>query len=138
MAWFARGYDRMLAAAEWSALAAWRARLLRGLRGRVLEIGAGTGVNLQYYPDDLDEPVPPPVEPPAADAPAGSAGAARSVFDDEDEPPAPEPPSWAIDLTDGASESEAPEAPEPAPGHGSAFPGGDAFHDGDADDADAG
>ena len=55
MAWFARGYDRMLAAAEWSALAAWRARLLRGLRGRVLEIGAGTGVNLQYYPEDLDE-----------------------------------------------------------------------------------
>jgi hypothetical protein len=55
LAWFARGYDLTLAVAEWSALADWRARLLRGLRGRVLELGAGTGANLAYYPQDLEE-----------------------------------------------------------------------------------
>jgi SAM-dependent methyltransferase len=55
LAWFARGYDLGLALAEWSALADWRARLLGGLRGRVLELGAGTGANLGYYPPSLDE-----------------------------------------------------------------------------------
>ncbi len=31
-----------------------RARLLAGVRGRVLEVGAGTGANLAWYPTDLD------------------------------------------------------------------------------------
>ena len=31
-----------------------RARLLQGLRGRVLEIGVGTGLNFAHYPDDAD------------------------------------------------------------------------------------
>lgn len=32
-----------------------RAALLGEARGRVLEIGAGTGLNLRHYPDDLDD-----------------------------------------------------------------------------------
>src|SRR6476659_336019 len=32
-----------------------RRRLIATARGRVLEIGAGNGFNLPYYPDDLDE-----------------------------------------------------------------------------------
>lgn len=43
-------YDRMLARAEHAGLADRRARLLDGLEGDVLEIGAGTGLNLARYP----------------------------------------------------------------------------------------
>jgi ubiquinone/menaquinone biosynthesis C-methylase UbiE len=32
-----------------------REQLLAGANGRVLELGAGTGLNLPYYPDGLDE-----------------------------------------------------------------------------------
>lgn len=31
-----------------------RRRLLAGARGRVLEIGAGTGLNVEHYPDDIE------------------------------------------------------------------------------------
>ncbi len=31
-----------------------RRRLLSGARGRVLEIGAGTGLNVEHYPDDVE------------------------------------------------------------------------------------
>lgn len=34
-------------------LSAWRAQLLTDIQGPVLEIGAGTGVNFQYYDDDV-------------------------------------------------------------------------------------
>jgi ubiquinone/menaquinone biosynthesis C-methylase UbiE len=43
-------YDRMLARAEHAGLAERRAELLAGLSGEVLEIGAGTGLNLARYP----------------------------------------------------------------------------------------
>lgn len=50
MSWlFATLYDRFMRGAE-EHLAAWRADLLRDLSGRVLELGAGTGANLPFYP----------------------------------------------------------------------------------------
>lgn len=45
---FAALYDRMAEPAERGFLGERRARLLGGLRGVVLDIGSGTGVNLQY------------------------------------------------------------------------------------------
>ncbi len=44
-------YDSAIAATEQRCLRAWRAGLLADLRGEVLEIGAGTGINLEHYPD---------------------------------------------------------------------------------------
>ena len=46
---FAATYDRMSARTEKAGLATHRELLLAGARGRVLEIGGGTGANLQYY-----------------------------------------------------------------------------------------
>jgi len=43
-------YDRWMTRSEVACLASWRAELLAGLRGVVLEIGAGTGANLHHYP----------------------------------------------------------------------------------------
>ncbi|HTN25695.1 MAG TPA: class I SAM-dependent methyltransferase [Solirubrobacteraceae bacterium] len=50
---FARYYDRAFAEAEAAGLAARRAVLLSRARGRVLELGAGTGLNLAHYPAGL-------------------------------------------------------------------------------------
>jgi SAM-dependent methyltransferase len=47
---FAALYDRMMAASEAGGLAGRRRDLLARASGRVLEIGAGTGLNLGYYP----------------------------------------------------------------------------------------
>lgn len=52
---FARLYDRALAASEHGGLGARRAELLAAARGHVLEIGAGTGVNLPYYTEAVTE-----------------------------------------------------------------------------------
>jgi hypothetical protein len=43
-------YDRLIKATEDAFLAAWRAELLAALSGEVLEVGAGTGLNLTHYP----------------------------------------------------------------------------------------
>jgi ubiquinone/menaquinone biosynthesis C-methylase UbiE len=48
-------YDRMGAASEREGLAARRRQLLAGARGRVLEVGAGTGLNLEHYPEGVEE-----------------------------------------------------------------------------------
>jgi SAM-dependent methyltransferase len=48
---FARTYNRLMAGTEKAGLAAMRATLLAGARGDVLEIGAGTGLNLVHYAD---------------------------------------------------------------------------------------
>lgn len=48
-------YDRMTATSERAGLAAQRRRLLRDARGRVLEVGAGTGINLDHYPDGVED-----------------------------------------------------------------------------------
>jgi ubiquinone/menaquinone biosynthesis C-methylase UbiE len=52
---FAAGYDRALAGSERAGLAERRRNLLAGATGRVVEIGAGTGLNLPHYPRSLDE-----------------------------------------------------------------------------------
>lgn len=52
---FARFYDRGIAASEKGGLAVRRATLLAGACGRVLELGAGTGLNLGHYPPDVRE-----------------------------------------------------------------------------------
>lgn len=49
---FAAGYDRAFDAVERAGLSAMRAALLADVRGRTLELGAGTGLNLGHYPRD--------------------------------------------------------------------------------------
>ena len=48
---FAAVYDRLTAAAEAAGLSKRREALLAAANGRVLEIGAGTGANVAFYPD---------------------------------------------------------------------------------------
>lgn len=94
---FAALYDRMLAVAEDAGLRERRAALLAGARGRVLEVGAGTGANLPHYGDAVTALVVTEPEAPmarrlrerAAALPAGSAPveivrapAERLPFDD--------------------------------------------------------
>lgn len=54
---FAAGYDRFMSGSEKAGLAERREKLLAGARGRVLEIGGGTGANLAYYGPDVEEVV---------------------------------------------------------------------------------
>ena len=61
---FAVLYDPFLWVGERAGLRAQRGELLSRARGCTVEIGSGTGLNLPYYPDDLDELV--LVEPDAA------------------------------------------------------------------------
>jgi len=49
----ARFYDSVMLRAENACLGQWRQNLLASLSGKVLEIGAGTGMNLKYYPDTI-------------------------------------------------------------------------------------
>lgn len=46
-------YDRFMAKAEKACLKEWRRELLKQVSGDVLEIGAGTGASIEYYPDDV-------------------------------------------------------------------------------------
>lgn len=59
---FAHFYDRFMAGTEEACLRQWRAELLAHANGDVLEIGAGTGANVTFYPPDakltLCEPSP--------------------------------------------------------------------------------
>jgi SAM-dependent methyltransferase len=52
---FAALYDRGMASSERAGLAAHRERLLAAARGRVLEIGGGTGANLPFYGPGVTE-----------------------------------------------------------------------------------
>jgi SAM-dependent methyltransferase len=52
---FARMYLRMASGAKGHAEDEQRRRLLTGLRGRVIELGAGNGLNFPFYPDTVDE-----------------------------------------------------------------------------------
>jgi ubiquinone/menaquinone biosynthesis C-methylase UbiE len=53
---FARFFDRLSALME-REVGAHRDRLLAGLSGRVIEVGAGNGVNFAHYPDTVSEVV---------------------------------------------------------------------------------
>ncbi len=61
---FAVVYDPFLWVGERAGVRAHRQELLSGARGRTVEVGSGTGLNLPHYPGDLDELV--LVEPDAA------------------------------------------------------------------------
>jgi ubiquinone/menaquinone biosynthesis C-methylase UbiE len=52
---FAAAYDRGLRATEEAGLGRMRAELLAEAKGRTLEIGAGTGVNLDLYPESVSD-----------------------------------------------------------------------------------
>src|SRR5215218_5443582 len=52
---FARGYNFFTKASEDAGLREKRRALLARAQGRTLEIGAGTGVNLELYPDSVTE-----------------------------------------------------------------------------------
>jgi ubiquinone/menaquinone biosynthesis C-methylase UbiE len=52
---FARFYDRLLAGTERAGLSDMRRELLAGASGRVLELGAGTGSNLEHYTDAVTD-----------------------------------------------------------------------------------
>jgi len=51
---FSAFYDRAFAATEEAGLRRMRRGLLAGARGRVLELGAGTGANLELYPPAVE------------------------------------------------------------------------------------
>ena len=54
---FARVYQRFAATAEKAGGAGHRDRLLAGLSGRVVEVGAGNGLNFSHYPATVTEVV---------------------------------------------------------------------------------
>lgn len=55
MSWFvAKLYDRFMDASEQACLRQWRRELLADVEGRVLEVGAGTGANIEHYPTDVE------------------------------------------------------------------------------------
>jgi hypothetical protein len=47
---FARAYQRFSHVAEAKGAGRYRDRLLAGLHGRVIEVGAGNGLNFAHYP----------------------------------------------------------------------------------------
>jgi ubiquinone/menaquinone biosynthesis C-methylase UbiE len=51
---FAAVYDRGFKATEEAGLREMRCELLAAARGRVLELGAGTGLNLEHYPEPIE------------------------------------------------------------------------------------
>ncbi|MDQ2630650.1 MAG: class I SAM-dependent methyltransferase [Actinomycetota bacterium] len=51
---FSALYDRCFKASEEAGLRDMRRDLLAGARGRVLELGSGTGLNLDLYPDSIE------------------------------------------------------------------------------------
>lgn len=55
--WFASIYNRLLTSSEGSYMRRMREEIVGGARGRVLEVGAGTGINFAYYNDHAAEVV---------------------------------------------------------------------------------
>jgi len=54
---FAAMYDRIMRRGEERTMRKRRGELLAKARGRTLEIGAGTGANIPYYPDAVEETI---------------------------------------------------------------------------------
>src|SRR5665811_2029109 len=52
---FARFYDTVLAPSERAGIRDERRRMMAGVTGRVVEIGAGTGLNVPMYPSTAEE-----------------------------------------------------------------------------------
>lgn len=52
---FSALYDRGFKATEEAGLREMRRELLAAARGRVLELGAGTGFNLEHYPEEIED-----------------------------------------------------------------------------------
>jgi ubiquinone/menaquinone biosynthesis C-methylase UbiE len=73
---FARFYTRIAAGAERAGVGEHRHRLLDGLSGRVVEVGAGPGLNFAHYPPGVAEVV--AVEPEAYLRARAAEAAARS------------------------------------------------------------
>jgi len=51
--WFAPFYDGFMQKSEDACVAEWRRELLAGVEGEVLDLGAGTGANLPYFPESV-------------------------------------------------------------------------------------
>jgi SAM-dependent methyltransferase len=60
---FAAGYEPLMKATEERGNGARRAAVLSGARGTVVELGAGTGLNLPHYPEGIDLVLTEPEEP---------------------------------------------------------------------------
>ncbi len=54
---FSRFYDSIMAASENACLGEWRQGLIQDFSGDILEIGAGTGVNIAYYSNAISSMV---------------------------------------------------------------------------------
>lgn len=55
MSWLlAKIYDRFMAPTEAACLRQWRSEVVSGASGRVVEIGAGTGANLEFYGPNVE------------------------------------------------------------------------------------
>lgn len=81
---FARVYQRFSQVAEAKGASGYRDRLLAGLHGRVIEVGAGNGLNFAHYPRTVTEVV--AVEPESflrsrAEEAAGSASVPLTILD---------------------------------------------------------
>jgi ubiquinone/menaquinone biosynthesis C-methylase UbiE len=79
---FARMYPKAAARAERRGASIHRRALLAGLTGRVVELGAGNGLNFSHYPDSVDEVIaiePEPTLRGAAEEAASHASARISV-----------------------------------------------------------
>jgi ubiquinone/menaquinone biosynthesis C-methylase UbiE len=81
---FARVYQRFSQVAEAKGASGYRDRLLAGLHGRVIEVGAGNGLNFAHYPRTVTEVV--AVEPESflrsrAEEAAGSAPVPLTILD---------------------------------------------------------
>ncbi|MEV7867113.1 class I SAM-dependent methyltransferase [Streptomyces sp. NPDC088124] len=91
---FARIYPRVNAFAEAHGSVEHRRELLAGVRGRVIEIGAGTGANFRHYPPEVAEVVAVEPEPRlralAEQAVAGAAVPVRVLSGRAEELPVPD------------------------------------------------
>jgi ubiquinone/menaquinone biosynthesis C-methylase UbiE len=75
---FAAGYDRLTEAGEEAGMRDARRDLVAHARGRTVEIGAGTGRNLEHYPPEVNELVVTEPDPKMADRLRAKPEAARA------------------------------------------------------------